>query len=166
MMGNNSLGINKSLDYDSTHLLDINNFQISIRDEFLKSNVDENNQVNIDNDLKYASIIREMRIRTFRRNDAQLKQLTLYSIFFYDLYYKFNLLKEILNRKKDYPNISLEIMKLMNKLSCLKKGRNYLLMKSNSLSMIEDLFSNLKSEKQDTELRQSILATLQKFISY
>ena len=165
MMGNNSVGINKSLDYDSTHLLDINNFQISIRDEFLKSNRDENNQVNIDNDLKYASIIREMRIRTFRRNDAQLKQLTLYSIFFYDLFYKFNLLKEILNRKKDYPNISLEIMKLMNKLSCLKKGRNYLLMKSNSLSMVEDLFSNLKSEKQDTELRQSILVTLQKFTS-
>ena len=36
-------------------------------------------------------------------------------------------------------------------------------MKSNSLSMIEDLFNNLKSEKQDTELRQNILATLQKF---
>ena len=163
MIGNNSVGINKSLDYDSTHLLDINNFQISIRDEFLKLNGDENDQVNIDNDLKYAFIIREMRLRAFRRNDAQLKQLTLYSIFFYDLFYKFNLLKEILSRKKDYPNISLEIMKLMNKLSCLKKGRNYLLMKSNSLLMIEDLFNNLKSEKQDTELRQNILATLQKF---
>ena len=163
MIGNNSVGINKSLDYDATHLLDINNFQISIRDEFLKLNGDENSQVNIDNDLKYAFIIREMRLRAFRRNDAQLKQLTLYSIFFYDLFYKFNLLKEILSRKKDYPNISLEIMKLMNKLSCLKKGRNYLLMKSNSLLMIEDLFNNLKSEKQDTELRQNILATLQKF---
>ena len=163
MIGNNSVGINKSLDYDSTHLLDINNFQISIRDEFLKLNGEENDQVNIDNDLKYAFIIREMRLRAFRRNDAQLKQITLYSIFFYDLFYKFNLLKEILSRKKDYPNISLEIMKLMNKLSCLKKGRNYLLMKSNSLLMIEDLFNNLKSEKQDTELRQNILATLQKF---
>ena len=163
MMGNNSVGINKSLDYDSTHLLDINRFQISIRDEFLKTIGDENNQVNMDNDLKHAFIIREMRLRAFRRNDAQLKQLTLYSIFFYDLFYKFNLLKEVLNRKKDYPNISLELMKLMNKLSCLKKGRNYLLMKSNSLSMIEDLFNNLKSEKQDTELRQNILATLQKF---
>ena len=163
MIGNNSVGINKSLDYDSTHLLDINNFQISIRDEFLKLKGDENDQVNIDNDLKYAFIIREMRLRAFRRNDAQLKQLTLYSIFFYDLFYKFNLLKEILSRKKDYPNISLEIMKLMNKLSCLKKGRNYLLMKTNSLLMIEDLFNNLKSEKQDTELRQNILATLQKF---
>ena len=163
MIGNNSVGINKSLDYDSTHLLDINNFQISIRDEFLKLKGDENDQVNIDNDLKYAFIIREMRLRAFRRNDAQLKQLTLYSIFFYDLFYKFNLLKEILSRKKDYPNISLEIMKLMNKLSCLKKGRNYLLMKSNSLLMIEDLFNNLKSEIQDTELRQNILATLQKF---
>ena len=163
MMGNNSVGINKSLDYDVSHLLDINSFQISIRDEFLKSSGDDNNQINVDNDLKHAFIIREMRLRSFRRNDAQLKQLTLYSIFFYDLFYKFNLLKEVLNRKNDYPNISLELMKLMNKISCLKKGRNYLLMRSNSLSMIEDLFNNLKSEKQDTELRQNILATLQKF---
>ena len=165
MMGNNSVGINKSLDYDATHLLDINSFQISIRDEFLKSegNNNNNNPINIDNDLKHAFIIREMRLRAFRRSDALLKQLTLYSIFFYDLFYKFNLLKEVLNRKKDYPNMSLELMKLMNKLSCLKKGRNYLLMKSNSSSMIEDLFNNLKSEKQDTELRQNILATLQKF---
>ena len=99
MMGNNSVGINKSLDYDSTHLLDINSFQLSIRDEFLKS-IGEENPINIDNDLKYAFIIREMRIRAFRRNDAQLKQMTLYSIFFYDLFYKFNLLKEVLNRKK------------------------------------------------------------------
>ena len=166
MMGNNSVGINKSLDYDATHLLDINNFQISIRDEFIKSrkeNINNNNLINSDNDLKFAFIIREMRLRAFRRNDAQIKQLTLFSIFYYDLIYKFNLLKEVLNRKQEYPNVSLELMKLMNKISCLKKGRNYLLMKSNSLSMIEDLFNNLKSEKQDTELRQNILATLEKF---
>ena len=167
MMGNNSVGINKSLDYDATHLLDINSFQISIRDEFIKSreeNINNNNNlINSDNDLKFAFIIREMRLRAFRRNDAQIKQLTLFSIFYYDLIYKFNLLKEVLNRKQEYPNVSLELMKLMNKISCLKKGRNYLLMKSNSLSMIEDLFNNLKSEKQDTELRQNILATLEKF---
>ena len=51
----------------------------------------------------------------------------------------------------------------MNKLSTLKKGRTYLLMRTNSLNMIEDLFNHLKKEKQDTELRQNILATLQKF---
>ena len=167
MMGNNSVGINKSLDYDATHLLDINNFQISIRDEFIKSreeNINNNNNlINSDNDLKFAFIIREMRLRAFRRNDAQIKQLTLFSIFYYDLIYKFNLLKEVLNRKQEYPNVSLELMKLMNKIKKKKKGRNYLLMKSNSLSMIEDLFNNLKSEKQDTELRQNILATLEKF---
>ena len=163
MIGNNSLGINKSfhLDYDPNHLLDINSFQLSIRDEFIKNIGEEEN--NIDNDLKHAFVIREMRLRAFRRSDIQLKQLTLYSIFFYDLFYKFNLLKEVLNRKNDYPNVSLELMKLMNKLSCLKKGRNYLLMRNNSLSMIEDLFNNLKKEKQDSELRQNILATLQKF---
>ena len=163
MIGNNSLGINKSfhLDYDASHLLDINAFQLSMREEFIK-NVGEG-PANSDNDLKHAFVIREMRLRAFRRNDIQIKQLTLYSIFFYDLFYKFNLLKEVLNKKNDYPNVSLELMKLMNKISCLKKGRNYLLMKANSLSMIEDLFTHLKSEKQDTELRQNILITLQKF---
>ena len=163
MIGNNSLGINKSfhLDYDANHLLDINAFQLSLREEFIK-NVGEG-PVNSDNDLKHAFVIREMRLRAFRRNDVQIKQLTLYSIFFYDLFYKFNLLKEVLNKKEDYPNVSLELMKLMNKISCLKKGRNYLLMKTNSLSMIEDLFTHLKSEKQDTEIRQNILITLQKF---
>ena len=163
MLGNNSLGINKSyhLDYDPNHLLDINNFQLSLRDEFTKKI--EENQVYIDNDLKHAFVIREIRLRAFRRNDIQMRQLTLYSIFFYDLFYKFNLLKEVLSRKNNYPNVSLELMKLMNKLSSLKKGRNYLLMKSNSLLMIENLFNNLKSEKQDTELRQNILATLEKF---
>ena len=163
MLGNNSLGINKSyhLDYDPNHLLDINNFQLSLRDEFTKKI--EENQVYIDNDLKHAFVIREIRLRAFRRNDIQMRQLTLYSIFFYDLFYKFSLLKEVLSRKNNYPNVSLELMKLMNKLSSLKKGRNYLLMKSNSLSMIENLFNNLKSEKQDTELRQNILATLEKF---
>ena len=163
MFGNNSLGINKSfhLDYDANHLLDINSFQISIREELIKNTGET--QINPDNDLKHAFAIREMRLRAFRRNDPQIKQLTLYSIFFYDLFFKFNLLKEVLNRKVDYPNISLELMKLMNKLSTLKKGRNYLLLKPNSLSMIEDLYSHLQSEKQDTELRQNILATLQKF---
>ena len=162
MIGNNSLGINKSfhLDYDATHLIDVNSFQLSIRDEFIKN---AGEQINSENDLKHASVIREIRLRVFRRNDIQIKQITLYSIFFYDLFYKFNLLKEVLNKKNDYPNISLELMKLMDKLATLKKGRNYLLMKTNSLSMIEDLFNNLKSEKQDTELRQYILSTLQKF---
>ena len=163
MLGNNSLGINKSfhLDYDANHLLDINSFQLSLRDEFIKKMEEE--QTISDNDLKHAFVIREIRLRAFRRNDIQMRQLTLYSIFFYDLFFKFNLLKEVLNRKNNYPNVSLELMKLMNKLSCLKKGRNYLLMKANSLSMIEELFNHLKSEKQDTELRQNILVTLQKF---
>ena len=163
LIGNNSLGINKSyhIDYDSSHLLDINSFQLSLRDELLKKVYQ--NDLKISNDLKHAFVIREIRLRSFRRSDIQIKQLTLYSIFYYDLFYKFNLLKIALNKKNDYPNISLELMKLMNKLSTLKKGRNYLLMNSNSMSMIEDLFYHLKDEKQDTELRQNILETLQKF---
>ena len=163
LLGNNSLGINKSfhVDYDVTHLIDINNFQISIRDEFLKN---EQNSLNtVDNDLKFAFVIREMRLRTFRRNDPQIKELTLYSIFYYDLFFKFNLLKEVLNKNIEYPNISLELMKLMNKLSSLKKGRNYFLMRNDSLTMIENLVNHMKNEKQDTELRQNLLATLQKF---
>ena len=163
LLGNNSIGINKSfhVDYDVTHLIDINNFQISIKDELMKN---EQNSLNtVDNDLKFAFVIREMRLRTFRRNDPQIKELTLYSIFYYDLFFKFNLLKEVLNQNIEYPNISLELMKLMNKLSSLKKGRNYFLMRNDSLTMIENLVNHMKNEKQDTELRQNLLATLQKF---
>ena len=36
-------------------------------------------------------------------------------------------------------------------------------MKPNSLSMVEDIFNCMKNEKQDTELRQNILATLHYF---
>ena len=94
-IGNNSLG-NKSfgMENETTHLLDINNFQISFRDIFIKK--ENQNFFNIDNDLKYASIIREIRYRIFKRNDYQMRQLTLYSIFYYDLIYRFNLLKTVL----------------------------------------------------------------------
>lgn len=161
-IGNNSLG-NKSfgMENETTHLLDINNFQISFRDIFIKK--ENQNFFNTDNDLKYASIIREIRYRIFKRNDYQMRQLTLYSIFYYDLIYRFNLLKTVLEKKSDYPYFSLEIMKLMSRLSSLKKGRNYLLMNSNSMNMIENLFYHLKAEKQDTKLRQNLLVTLERF---
>ena len=98
LLGNNS-GINKNfhVDYDTSHLLDINNFQINIKDELMKN---EQNSINtVDNDLKYAFILREIRLRIFKRNEVQLKELTLYSIFYYDMFFKFNLLKEVLNKK-------------------------------------------------------------------
>jgi len=162
-IGNNSLGINKSfhIDYDTSHLIDINNFQLSVRDEFINNLVQNN--VMADNDLKYGSVIRELRVRSFRRKDIQIRQLSLYSIFYYDLFYKFNLLKEAFNRKANYPNLSLELAKLLALISNSKKGRNYLLMKPNSLNMVEDIFECMKNEKQDTELRQNILTTLQYF---
>lgn len=162
-IGNNSLGINKSfhIDYDQSHLIDINSFQLSVRDEFLNNFVQNN--VMADNDLKYGSVIRELRVRSFRRKDIQIRQLSLYSIFYYDLFYKFNLLKEALNRKVNYPNLSLELAKLLSLISTSRKGRNYLLMKPNSLAMVEDIYECMKSEKQDTELRQYILTALQHF---
>jgi len=162
-IGNNSLGMNKSfhIDYDQSHLIDINSFQLSVRDEFLNNFVQNN--VMADNDLKYGSVIRELRVRSFRRKDIQIRQLSLYSIFYYDLFYKFNLLKEALNRKVNYPNLSLELAKLLSLISTSRKGRNYLLMKPNSLAMVEDIYECMKSEKQDTELRQYILTALQHF---
>ena len=162
-IGNNSLGMNKSfhIDYDQSHLIDINSFQLSVRDEFLNNLVQNN--VMADNDLKYGSVIRELRVRSFRRKDIQIRQLSLYSIFYYDLFYKFNLLKEALNRKVNYPNLSLELAKLLSLISTSRKGRNYLLMKPNSLAMVEDIYECMKSEKQDTELRQYILTALQHF---
>ena len=162
-IGNNSLGMNKSfhIDYDQSHLIDINSFQLSVRDEFLNNFVQNN--VMADNDLKFGSVIRELRVRSFRRKDIQIRQLSLYSIFYYDLFYKFNLLKEALNRKVNYPNLSLELAKLLSLISTSRKGRNYLLMKPNSLAMVEDIYECMKSEKQDTELRQYILTALQHF---
>ncbi len=156
---NNSNIQNRSfhIEYDHTHLIDINSFQNTVYNNI------KNKNISIEDDLKYAFVIRELRLRSFRRNDQRLKKITLYSIFFYDLYFKFNLLREIISNSQNYPNLSLEMMKLLNQIASLIKGRNYLLMRENSNQMIEDIVNCLMNEKEDSELRQNCLGTIQKF---
>jgi hypothetical protein len=156
---NNSNIQNKSfhIEYDHTHLIDINSFQNTVYNNI------KNKNISIEDDLKYAFVIRELRLRSFRRNDQRLKKITLYSIFFYDLYFKFNLLREIISNSQNYPNLSLEMMKLLNQIASLIKGRNYLLMRENSNQMIEDIVNCMMNEKEDSELRQNCLGTIQKF---
>ena len=156
---NNSNIQNKSfhIEYDHTHLIDINSFQNTVYNNI------KNKNISIEDDLKYAFVIRELRLRSFRRNDQRLKKITLYSIFFYDLYFKFNLLREIISNSQNYPNLSLEMMKLLNQIASLIKGRNYLLMRDNSNQMIEDIVKCMMNEKEDSELRQNCLGTIQKF---
>ena len=156
---NNSNIQNRSfhIEYDHTHLIDINSFQNTVYNNI------KNKNISIEDDLKYAFVIRELRLRTFRRNDQRLKKITLYSIFFYDLYFKFNLLREIISNSQNYPNLSLEMMKLLNQIASLIKGRNYLLMRDNSNQMIEDIVKCMMNEKEDSELRQNCLGTIQKF---
>ena len=154
---NNSNIQNRSFQYDHTHLIDINSFQNTVYNNI------KNKTISIEDDLKYAFVIRELRLRAFRRNDQHLKKTTLYSIFFYDLYFKFNLLKEIISNSQTYPNLSLEMMKLLNQIASLIKGRNYLLMRENSNQMVEDIVNCMMNEKEDSELRQNCLGTIQKF---
>ncbi len=156
---NNSNIQNRSfhIEYDHTHLIDINSFQNTVYNNI------KNKNISIEDDLKYAFVIRELRLRSFRRNDQRLKKITLYSIFFYDLYFKFNLLREIISNSQNYPNLSLEMMKLLNQIASLIKGRNYLLMRDNSNQMIEDIVKCMMNEKEDSELRQNCLGTIQKF---
>ena len=156
---NNSNIQNRSfhIEYDHTHLIDINSFQNTVYNNI------KNKNISIEDDLKYAFVIRELRLRSFRRNDQRLKKITLYSIFFYDLYFKFNLLREIISNSQNYPNLSLEMMKLLNQIASLIKGRNYLLMRENSNQMIEDIVNCMMNEKEDTDLRQNCLGTIQKF---
>ena len=156
---NNSNIQNRSfhIEYDHTHLIDINSFQNTVYNNI------KNKNISIEDDLKYAFVIRELRLRSFRRNDQRLKKITLYSIFFYDLYFKFNLLREIISNSQNYPNLSLEMMKLLNQIASLIKGRNYLLMRENSNQMIEDIVNCMMNEKEDSELRQNCLGTIQKF---
>jgi hypothetical protein len=156
---NNSNIQNRSfhIEYDHTHLIDINSFQNTVYNNI------KNKNISIEDDLKYAFVIRELRLRTFTRNDQRLKKITVYSIFFYDLYFKFNLLTEIISNSEIYPNLSLVMMKLLNQIASLIKGRNYLLMRENSNQMIEDIVNCMMNEKEDSELRQNCLGTIQKF---
>ena len=110
-------------------------------------------------DNKLAHILREIRIRIYNKENPELRQLTLFQIFYYDLLGTLSdstFFKRIISNK----NLNLEIMKLVNGLANFNKGKNYLLSKSN---IIEDIVKCMIAEKKDTEIRQNCLGAIQKF---
>lgn len=140
---------------NQSHLLDMISLTNSLK------NI--NDKTPPEDDIKLSYIIREIRLRIFRRNDMKMKNLTLYSVFYYDLVFKYNIAHNILTNSSQCPMLALELMKLLNQISALTKGRNYLLMNKSGLTLVEDIVRCMMNEKGDTELRQNCLGTIQKF---
>lgn len=135
------------IDYEPSHLIDMKKFVTS-----LSKRTDQEN--------KYCYIFREIRVRIFRRSDINLKQLTLYSIFYYDLFGTFSKSSNMIHYLLSNEILNLEVMKLLNSIASLSKGRNYLLAKD---TLIDDIVQCMIREKGDTDLRQNCLGTIQKF---
>ena len=118
-----------------------------------------NHQIYIE-DEKLAHIFHEIRYRLYNKENRELRELTLYEIFYYDLFgclsNNSTLFKQLLSNK----NLNLEVMKLVNGLANYIRGKNYLLCKN---TLIEDIVKCMIAEKTDTELRQNCLGTIQKF---
>ena len=146
----NDFQVGKSIqiDYDPGNLLDMKKFSDAL-----------NHRIKID-DNKLLYIFREIRLRIFRRNNLNLRHLTLYEIFYYDLFGLTSktscLFRELISNQI----LNLEIMKLINCLASYNKGKNYLLMRNN---IIDDIVQCMINEKSDTNLRQNCLGTIQKF---
>ena len=136
------------IDYVLSNLLDMKRFVLAINHKIM---VDDN---------KLFFIFREIRLRAFRRNDTNLRNLTLYSIFFYDLFGTLSKNSTILHELLQNQILNLEVMKILNLIASLIKGRNYLLQKD---TLIDDIVQIMIREKSDTELRQNCLGTIQKF---
>ena len=110
-------------------------------------------------DIKLSHIFQELRFRIFRKENPNLREVTLFQIFYYDLLGTLsnsNIFKQLLSNK----DLNVEVMKFVNGLANFNKGRNYLLSKN---TIIEDLVKCMIAEKNDTELRQNCLGALQKF---
>lgn len=135
------------IDYEPSHLIDMKKFVTS-----LSKRTDQEN--------KQWYIFREIRVRIFRRSDITLKQLTLYSIFYYDLFGTYSKSSNMIHYLLSNEILNLEVMKLLNSIASLSKGRNYLLAKD---TLIDDIVQCMIREKGDTDLRQNCLGTIQKF---
>ena len=135
------------IDYEPSHLIDMKKFVTSLS----KRTEQENKQ---------WYIFREIRVRIFRRSDITLKQLTLYSIFYYDLFGTYSKSSNMIHYLLSNEILNLEVMKLLNSIASLSKGRNYLLAKD---TLIDDIVQCMIREKGDTDLRQNCLGTIQKF---
>ena len=118
-----------------------------------------NHQIYIE-DEKLAHIFKEISFRLYNKKNKELREFTLYEIFYYDLFGCLSkdstLFKQLLSNK----NLNLEVMKLVNGLANYIRGKNYLLSKN---TLIEDIVKCMIAEKSDTELRQNCLGAIQKF---
>ena len=107
---------------------------------------------------KINHLFKEIREKIYSK-DNNLRTLTLYQIFFYDILGALSnnsLFKQLLSNK----NINLEVIKLVNSLANYNIGKNYLLSNNN---IIEDIVKLMIAENTDTPLRQNCLGSLQKF---
>ena len=135
------------IDYDPTYLIDMKKFTYCVAKRTVE-------------DHKQWFIFREIRLRIFRRSDIIQKQLTLFSVFYHDLFGVLSKNNVTLHFLLSNENVNLEVMKLLNAIASLSKGRNYLLAKD---TLIDDIVQCMIREKGDTELRQNCLGTIQKF---
>ena len=147
---NESIQQGKSIqiDYEPSNLIDMKKFIMAL-----------NHKIKVD-DNKLWFIFREIRLRIFRRNDVKLRQLTLFGAFYYDIFGTLSKSSNLLHQLLSNIILNLEVMKLLNSIASLNKGRNYLLSKEN---LIDDIVQCMINEKTDSELRQNCLGAIQKF---
>ena len=147
---NDNLQKGKSIqiDYEPDNLIDMKRFIQALNRKIL---VDDN---------KLVYIFREIRLRIFRRNNRKLSELTLYELFMYDLFGTLSKSSYLFHELINNQILNLEVMKILNSLASLNKGRNYLLAKE---TLIDDIVQCMIREKTDSDLRQKCLGTIQKF---
>ena len=147
---NDNLQKGKSIqiDYEPDNLIDMKRFISAL-----------NRKIQVD-DNKLIYIFREIRLRIFRRNNRQLSELTLYELFMYDLFGTLSKSSYLFHELINNQILNLEVMKILNALASLNKGRNYLLAKE---TLIDDIVQCMIREKTDSDLRQKCLGTIQKF---
>ena len=136
------------IDYEPENLIDMKRFQSAL-----------NKKIQVD-DNKLIYIFREIRLRIFRRNNRQLSELTLYELFMYDLFGTLSKSSYLFHELINNQILNLEVMKILNSLASMNKGRNYLLAKE---TLIDDIVQCMIREKTDSDLRQKCLGTIQKF---
>ena len=136
------------IDYEPDNLIDMKRFISAL-----------NRKIQVD-DNKLIYIFREIRLRIFRRNNRQLSELTLYELFMYDLFGTLSKSSYLFHELINNQILNLEVMKILNALASLNKGRNYLLAKE---TLIDDIVQCMIRESTDSDLRQKCLGTIQKF---
>lgn len=162
----NNANLNKSLQQAVNNSIHLNiSYEPSNQLEYpkIKEDIAKMNAYGYDNPQYYERInfiLREIRLRLTRRKYQKLKQVTLYSIVYYDLLALRSKNVKIYHNLINNEKTILETLKLMNALTNENRGRTYLLSKS---TMIEDIVNIMFKEETDTEVRQNCLGIIQKF---